>query len=132
MQEVFVRVATKHDSYRGDAPMLRWIYRITTNLCLNRLRQKRTHPVVADPQAVLRMIDGTTRSEDRGAVMTVLAAHDELTQQIAVYYFVDEMSMEEVAETVGYSRKTVSKKLERFRKRARAMLSDREVREVHS
>jgi RNA polymerase sigma-70 factor (ECF subfamily) len=124
MQEVFVKVASQHETFRGDAPILRWLYRITTNLCLNRLRQRRTHPVVSDPEAVSNLIeDRNVDLVDRQTVVSLLSRFDIVTQQIVVYYYVDEMRMDEVADMVGYSRKTVGKKLDRFRKRARALLS---------
>lgn len=123
MQEVFVRVISEHHTFSGEVPILRWMYRITTNLCLNRLRKRKTHPVVEDAGAVLRLIDAGRDQVDRHAVIQVLGTMDELTQRIAIYYYLDGMKMEEVAEIVGYSRKTVSKKLESFRTKARRMLS---------
>lgn len=126
MQEVFTRVLEKHATFRAEAPLLAWMYRITTNLCLNRLRQRRAHPVVEDPAAVDALARGDEATHVDGAtVAALLDRTDALTQQIAVYYYVDEMTMDEVAEMVGYSRKTVGKKLERFRHRARALLADR-------
>lgn len=124
MQETFARVVEQHSRFSGDVPVLHWLYRITTNLCLNRIRHRKAHPVVSDPQAVLTLVDGGTANHvERATVVALLSKHDMLTQQIAVHYYIDEMSMEEVAQMVGRSRKTVGKKLERFRKRSQAMLS---------
>jgi len=122
MQEVFVRVIASHASFRGEVPALHWIYRITTNLCLHRLRKRKTHPVVKDPDAALRLIGEDGAPVDRLIVLQLLSRMDELTQQIAIYHYVDGMKMEEVAEVVGYSRKTVGKKLEAFREKARKIL----------
>lgn len=118
-----MRVAAEYDQFRGEAPILRWIYRITTNLCLNRIRERRTHPVVGDSDAILSRVEGRSADGvDRTTVIEILRRMDALTQRIAVYYYIDEMNMDEVAETVGCSRKTVGRKLERFRKKARAMV----------
>lgn len=118
-----MRVVSEHERFRGEVPVLRWMYRITTNLCLNRLRQRRAHPVVADPELVSALVElRTADGVDRRTVLQLLDRHDEVTQQIVVYYYLDDMSMEEVAETVGLSRKTVGKKLEQFREKARVML----------
>jgi len=40
-QEVFVQVYRKLDSFRGDAALGTWIYRLATNLCLDHLRRRR-------------------------------------------------------------------------------------------
>lgn len=126
MQEVFVKVVEQHARFRGDVPVLHWIYRITTNHCLNRLRQTKAHPVLADAAAI-HLLPARQSSDgvDRMTVLALLASVDALTQAVAVHYYLDEMTTEEVAAVVGKSRKTVGKKLEQFRKRARAMLADR-------
>lgn len=123
MQAVFARVIAEHHTFKGEVPILRWMYRITTNFCLNLLRTRKAHPVVTDPEAVGRLLEGGRDAVDRHAVAQVLESMDELTQTIAVHYYLDGMKMEEVAELVGKSRKTVSVKLEAFREKARRMLS---------
>jgi len=40
-QEVFVQVYRKLGSFRGDAALGTWIYRLATNLCLDHLRRRR-------------------------------------------------------------------------------------------
>ncbi|HXE81591.1 MAG TPA: RNA polymerase sigma factor [Vicinamibacterales bacterium] len=40
-QEVFMQVYRKLDSFRGDAALGTWIYRLATNLCLDHLRRRR-------------------------------------------------------------------------------------------
>ena len=66
---------------------------------------------------------GESRDEtDRQAVLQVLGRMDPTTQALAVHHYVDGMKMEEVAELVGLSRKTVGKKLEAFRVKARRIL----------
>ena len=126
LQEVFARVVEKHPSFRGEAPLLHWLYRITTNLCLNRIRQRRRRPLRAHPAALDLLAVGDEASQvDLLAIRDVLARVDRSTQVIAVHYYLDEMSMEVVAELVGTSRKTVGKRLARFRQRALALLGDR-------
>jgi len=49
--------------------------------------------------------------EDRDAVRRLLARLDFETQQAAIHYFVDEMTLEEVAATIGRSIPTVRKRL---------------------
>src|SRR5688572_18675203 len=122
MQEVFVRVIARYEDYRGEGPILHWMYRITTHVCLDRLRKRRTHPTVTDAEQVQRLIAGAPRHEDRRAVVEVMAQMDETTQALAVHHYVDGMKMEEVAELVGLSRKTVGKKLAAFRDKARRLL----------
>jgi RNA polymerase sigma-70 factor (ECF subfamily) len=53
----------------------------------------------------------------------VLSRFDEKTQAIAVGVFVDGMEHEEVAHALGISRRTVSRKLDRFVANARKYLN---------
>ena len=46
-QEVFLRVYNRSRSYKPQAKFSTWLLKITKNLCLNRLRGKRRHPVVS-------------------------------------------------------------------------------------
>ena len=103
--------------------MLHWIYRITTYTCLSRMRARKTHPVIGDPAAVEQLIDrASDQVFDRHAVMQVLGRMESTTQTVALHCYVDGMKMEEVAEVVGLSRKTVSKKLAAFRSKAKKLL----------
>lgn len=129
MQEVFLRLVRSKRPPGSDAPILHWLYRVTTNLCLNRLRQRRSHPVALDPDAVRQLLDEANperQHADRQAILHIMSHCDPLTQQMAVHYHLDGMKMEEVAAVVGYSRKTVSKKLAAFHKKARRLLEDSE------
>jgi RNA polymerase sigma-70 factor (ECF subfamily) len=58
----------------------------------------------------------------RRLVQRVLARFDSRTQSIAVGVLVDGMEHEEVADALGISRKTVSRKLARFLENARKYL----------
>jgi RNA polymerase sigma-70 factor (ECF subfamily) len=41
-QEVFVQIFRKLDSFKGEAALSTWIYRLATNLCLDHLRRRST------------------------------------------------------------------------------------------
>ena len=46
-QETFLRVHQHLGRYRDNAPFRPWLYRIATNLCRDRLRYRRRHPMLA-------------------------------------------------------------------------------------
>ncbi len=46
-QEVFLKVYNQSRRYKPQAKFSTWLLKITKNLCLNRLRGKRRHPVVS-------------------------------------------------------------------------------------
>lgn len=119
-QEVFMRALTHRERFRGDSTPFTWLYRVATTACLQQLRnsQRRAEK--------LRGIQAAARAEiepdpsQRLDLERVLAEEDEQTLAIAYLRFVDELTMEEVAEIVGLSRKTVQKRIEALRRRSLA------------
>jgi len=45
LQETFLQVSQKLDTFRGDAQFSTWLYRIATNQALMRLRSNQRHPL---------------------------------------------------------------------------------------
>jgi RNA polymerase sigma-70 factor, ECF subfamily len=122
MQEVFFRaLRSKVKFFEGMSPMT-WFYRVTTNYCLNMLRNQdrriRALAVKPVPDASAAV------SEDQIAIRELLAILPEELGQIAIYYYVDQMNQDEIAKILGVSRRTIGNRLEEFRKLARAELGE--------
>lgn len=47
-QEVFIKVWQHLDTFRNEAKLSTWIYRIAVNTCLQQLRKKRTLPLTVE------------------------------------------------------------------------------------
>lgn len=109
MQEVFLRVI------RGDRRVLRepspmaWLYRVTTNLCLNRIRDEKRRRELMATQPV-NDVQGAA-AEVQAMVRSILGLVPPDLQEIAVYHHVDEMTYEEIASLVGLSRRTIGNRL---------------------
>jgi RNA polymerase sigma-70 factor (ECF subfamily) len=124
MQEVFVRVLGGAEAFRGEASPTTWLYRMTTNLCLNTIRDgARRADLLAERWIVDEKLDAG--HEGRLTVRRVLHGLPDELREIAVYYFVDQMNQDEIAELIGVSRRTVGNRLDEFRARARAAVEDR-------
>jgi RNA polymerase sigma-70 factor (ECF subfamily) len=127
MQEVFARAWQRQDSFRGEASVLTWLMQIATHHCLNLLRSEqapwRSH-YLASQQARGEAHGGAQALEDRDSVRRSLAAFDLETQRIAVHYFVDEMTLEEIARALQRSVPTIRKRLRVFSKRSGATWRD--------
>jgi len=121
-QEVFLRLvrAAPHVLDREDlAP---WLYRVATNHCLNLRRDARHHGETALEDAPELTSDRSGDQLDGIMVKALLARFDAVTQLIAVAVLVDEREHEEVSASLGLSRRTMARKLDRFLELARRHL----------
>jgi RNA polymerase sigma-70 factor (ECF subfamily) len=125
-QEVFVKLLRDMDRLQGRESMLPWIFRVATNHCLNLRRDahKRGQDALGEDLDVMpdSRGDGPGAYPDRQLAQAVLSRFDAETQAIAVGVFVDGMEHQEIANVLGISRRTVSRRLERFVESARDFL----------
>jgi RNA polymerase sigma-70 factor, ECF subfamily len=127
MQEVFLRAFTARSEFTMAASPLTWLYRITTNICLNRLRDTgRRRDILGQFTPANEPVTGP--SVDAALTVRALLGHvPEELQEIAIYYFVDQMSQEEISSLLAIPPRTVSYRVEQFRSLTRAAANDREL-----
>jgi RNA polymerase sigma-70 factor (ECF subfamily) len=114
MQEVFLRVMRAGCAVPSEPTPTAWLYRVTTNLCLNRLRDRsRRNELLAAKHDVETVAPPV--GEARRTVAQVLARVPDELQEVAIYFFVDELTYDEIAAMLGVSRRTVSNRLSAFR-----------------
>ncbi len=114
MQDVFAKALGHWDDFRNESSPLTWLTRIATHHCLNVLRAERAPWHRRFQREVRARSDGhggPQLFEDRDAARKLLEKLDLETQQAAIHYFVDEMTLEEVAAAIGRSIPTVRKRL---------------------
>jgi RNA polymerase sigma-70 factor (ECF subfamily) len=121
MQDVFVQVLRYEDRLDASAPSS-LLFRIATNVCLNRLRaQSRRREEAGDALAVeiARAADEEPRSMARLVLERLWGRDldDTSTATMALMHWVDGMTHEEVAREVGMSVSGVRKRLRRLRER---------------
>jgi RNA polymerase sigma factor (sigma-70 family) len=116
MHDVFVQLLVNQDRLDDHAPSS-LLYRIATNVCLNRIRSRRDAD--ADADDVLVRIAAAGDSADRLGARSVLrrlfGGHDESSATMAVMHLLDGMTLDEVATECGMSVSGVRKRLRRLR-----------------
>jgi RNA polymerase sigma-70 factor (ECF subfamily) len=123
--EVFVQVIEKLDTFRADASPATWLYRITTNHCLNRIRNRGRRQELWRERAI-DVLPSSSLAPNQEAVVFLRQLWADLPDEllrIAVYYHVDGLTHGEIARIVGLSRRSVGNRLDELtdlaRKRAR-------------
>lgn len=116
-QEVFLRLLERQHRLDGQYPSS-LLYRMATNVCLNRIRDRARAPQSAD-EAVLRSIAQAGApgggSEAHLLLDWLFGRHPESSRTIAVLHYVDGLTLDEVAAEAGMSVSGVRKRLKKLR-----------------
>jgi RNA polymerase sigma-70 factor (ECF subfamily) len=113
VQNVFLRIYERMDTLDLSQPSS-LLWNTATRLCLNRIRDKKRRGLDVDSSELLLTIacaeedDGI---EARGLLAKIFSKEQESTRTIATLHYVDGMTLEETAETVGLSVSGVRKRL---------------------
>ncbi len=118
MQEVFLKVLQKKKSLTVDHPSS-LLYRMATNICINRIRNERKFEI----KRYLDIFQNTSffeRQEEETIAQYlfefVLQKEKGTTRKIAVMYFLNGMTIKEVASTMKLSTSGVHKHLEKLKR----------------
>ena len=121
MHEVFLKILSNQNRLTAEYPSA-LLYRIATNVCLNKIRNERKHSL----NEYLDILHNTSFFENqeenisaRNLLAYIFEKEKESTRQIAVLYFVNGMTIKEIAETKNLSISGVHKHLDKLRRKIR-------------
>ena len=130
LQETLIRLHKALSSYRFDAPLTTYMYRIARNAALD-IERKQRRSRNREQRAALGEIDLVPNPEER-AIENIRAAElkrlfyklSEKDRQLLLLREQEILSMGEIANILGISRGTVKSRLSRARKRARKLYQE--------
>jgi RNA polymerase sigma-70 factor (ECF subfamily) len=137
LQDVFMRIYEAAGRYKPTAKFTTWVYRITVNVCLNRLRANRSRRGVplegsADGEDVTRDIAADVsetplarfeREELEAKVREAMERLPETQRTAVLLRRFDELSYAEIAEVMGTTIPAVKSLLARARASLKSFLS---------
>jgi len=127
-QEVFVKVHSALSSFRGEAELGTWLYRIATNLSLNNVKQhnrrsERTVDVMDAVATHLAVHDTHTESsEQRAHIERALHELPTLQRAVVILRHIDGLSTKQVSQILKCTEGTVKTHLFRGLKKMRIKL----------
>ncbi|HLU70245.1 MAG TPA: RNA polymerase sigma factor [Fibrobacteria bacterium] len=113
LQEVFMQIVRNPRLLAAEFPSS-LLYRIATNVSLNRLRGRSRRAESGDEEALLNIAaaeDIEQRSSARRLLDRIFNRHPESTRVMAVLHYVDGLTLEEVARETALSVSGVRKRL---------------------
>ena len=116
-QEVLVNLWQGFGSFKGDAKVSSWIYRVSLNTCISFYRK---HDKITDTLP-LENLFGLVSEEDEKAAhlreMYRLIGQLNRLEKAIIMLWLDERSYEEIAEITGLSRNNIASKLKRIKEK---------------
>ena len=116
LQELFMSFLERPEQLAGKASITGWLYGATTHLCLNTLRNRKNRARLLQlrpPEASA----ATGNAEAALRAQELLATLPDHLAQVAVYYYLDELTHEEISEIIGVSRRHVGNLLQQIDER---------------
>ncbi|MFV0461509.1 MAG: RNA polymerase sigma factor SigM [Actinomycetales bacterium] len=116
LQDAFISVHRNAGSFRGDAQVGTWLYRVVVNACLDRLRRAKARPAVPLPEYDLSTgHDEHARTETQVMLYGALAQLPEHQRAAIVLVDLHELSVLEAAHVLGIAEGTVKSRCSRGR-----------------
>jgi RNA polymerase sigma factor (sigma-70 family) len=117
VQDLFVSLLERPAQFAGRSSLTTYLYSAATHTCLNRLRDRRNRARLLALHAQASATAQAPRAEKLVLLRDLLIRLPEELAQVAVYYHLDEMTYDEIAETMGCSRRHVATLLQRLSRR---------------
>jgi RNA polymerase sigma-70 factor (ECF subfamily) len=130
-QEAFLRAFRGQDALRDPQAQMTWLYRIATNVSVDRMRRRARQPVVANdeleehdaPDAGPALQQVIEQDEMSACVQDYIVSLPDNYRAVLMMADLQEMSGPEIAELLGISLATVKIRLHRARQKLRAALA---------
>lgn len=130
MQEVFLKMFTRLEQYRGDAPFEHWVSRIAVTTCVDQLRAQQCRPELrwadmSEGEIVAIEARGSEGRERwpghalaaRELVQTLLHRLKVEDRRVVVWFELEEKSIAEICQLTGWSFNLVKMRLFRARRK---------------
>ena len=134
-QEVFIRVYKALPKFEFDSSFFSWVYRITMNLCIDEIRRRKIKRVLSleflseatlerekKSKGIATASDDVMAQERKSVILSALQRLSTEQRQIVIMREYEDLSYNEIAETLNISLQAVKSRLFRAREELRELL----------
>jgi len=132
VQEVFIKAMREDRLFDEDFKIKAWLFRVTTNLCFNQVRNRKRRGAILDtmmkPEAFSAdQFKHVFEGEQRTEVMTAMESLSEDHREILLLRYYDDLSYAEIADVLQVKLGTVMSRLSRARLRLMDVMKPSEL-----
>jgi RNA polymerase sigma factor (sigma-70 family) len=132
VQEVFIKAMREQRLFDEDFKIKAWLFRVTTNLCFNQVRNRKRRGAILDtmmkPEAFgADQMEKVFEGERREEVMASLDTLSEDHREILLLRYYNDLSYAEIADVLQVKLGTVMSRLSRARMRLMDVMKSSEL-----
>ena len=132
MQDIFIRVWENMASFRGEASMGTWIYRIALNTCLTQVRTRkkdiRMKPIPDNFE--IEDIEPARDEEQDLKLFIQTVNHLPSFDRTLISLYLEDLSGKEIADITGISEANIRVKIHRIKERLSEMIKELTIKTV--
>lgn len=129
-QDTFVKVFRSLNRFKGDSKFSTWIYKVTYNTCLDRIKKNKKHynDVAIDAFTLNKLVtidnalDNLIKEEKSVVIKQCINKLPEDSSALLTLFYFEELTLEEIAKIINIETNTVKVKLFRARKKLAVIL----------
>ena len=132
MQDIFVKIMLNLGNFGEKSQFSTWVYSITYNYCIDAIRKKKKEKTMfsedierAPDVAVEEVPDQFLLEMDIKNLKVVLEALPDSDRLILIMKYHDEMSIKEIADTLGKTESAVKMKIKRAKEKAKELFDSK-------
>lgn len=129
-QDTFIKVFKSLDKFKGDSKFSTWIYKVTYNTCLDRIKKNKKHfnDVAIDEYTFNKLdtidnaLDNIIKEEKSTLIKQCINKLPEDSSALLTLFYFEELSLDEISKIINLEANTVKVKLFRARKKLAVIL----------
>jgi RNA polymerase sigma-70 factor (ECF subfamily) len=125
-QEVVLQLWKSFPTFRGEAKITTWMYRIALNTAISGYRKQTRHIKTEDLNEmhfnISEQYSGEEREEDFRKLQTAIRQLSEV-ERAMIMMALEEIPYEEIAETIGITQNNVRVRMNRIREKLKKMMT---------
>ena len=131
-QDAFIKVYKSLTKFKGDSKFSTWIYRVTYNTCLDRIKKNKKHfndmPIDEYTENKLETIDNALdnliKIEKTELIKRCIDKLPSESSYLLTLFYFEELSLDEMSKVINKSANTIKVKLYRARKKLAVILEE--------
>lgn len=114
-QEIAINLWENIDSFRGDAKMSTWLYRLAINTCLTTINYRKSKPKFSPIDNQIEIEDNSSQLTSEIAELYNLISRLDKSEKAIIMLWLDDKSYDEIASVIGISKANVAVRLHRIK-----------------